>query len=388
MNRWAGLGRVASVLLWVGACGSGSPGKSNTTPPDDTGGDGGGPSTGGSSGSGGQVTPRPDASLAPDVSSSEPDTGATDGRAGGAEAGVPPLDLGGGSPDTGAPLGDFPLAAVKAAKPSLLAAVNTQTEGPSYRDGSVYFASDGNGLVRVDGAGKLWKYHPKLNPVGTYLLADGSILVCEKAYTIVQVFKDGSVGSLFSAADHVKVDFCNDLTIDAKGDIYFSNPHADEVWRLSVAGILDRVVMLKTGAFPNGLEVDRAGTSLYLAASGALWKIALPATGNTFGAPQNVGPGGADGMAFDDWGHLWLSIYATGQLLVWDPVTKQTIATVSAGGIGNTNICFANDTVYTTIADKGVDKIPIPGIRGFLHPGPSKYTIKQMLDFQPVNDPL
>jgi hypothetical protein len=30
----------------------------------------------------------------------------------------------------------------------------------------------------------------------------------------------------------------------------------------------------------------------------------------------------------------------------------------------------------------------MPGIRGFLHPGASKYTIKQMLDLKPVNDPL
>jgi sugar lactone lactonase YvrE len=200
------------------------------------------------------------------------------------------------------------------------------------------------------------------------------------------VFKDGSVGSLFSAADHAKVDFCNDLTIDAKGDIYFTNPHAGDVWRLSVAGVLDKVVGGQD--FPNGLEVDRAGTSLYLSAGGALWKIALPASGNTFGAPQKVGPGGADGMAFDDWDHLWLSIYSSGQLAIWDPATKQTIASISAGSASSTNVCFADGAVYTTIADKGVYKIPIAGIRGFLHPGAAKYTIKQMLNLTSVNDPL
>jgi sugar lactone lactonase YvrE len=375
--------RMSGVLLLVGACGSGSPSK-NGAPPDETGGEGGGTSTGGS---GGSVTPKVDASLALDVSSAEPDTGtgATGGSPGGADAAAPSPDLA-ASPDTSAPPAEFPLAAVKAGKPAILGRVNTQTEGPSYRDGSVYFASDGNGLVRVDDAGKLWRYHPKLAPVGTYLLGDGSLLVCEKAYTIVQVFKDGSVASLFSTADHAKVDFCNDLTVDAKGDVYFSNPHSNEVWRLSVAGALDKVVGGQD--FPNGVEVDRAGTSLYFSAGPALWKIALPATGNTFGAPQKVGPGGADGMAFDAWDHLWLSIYSTGQLLVWDPATKQTIASVPAGGTASTNVCFADDAVYTTVADKGVYKIPMPGIRGFLHPGASKYTIKQMLDLKPVNDPL
>jgi sugar lactone lactonase YvrE len=383
MNRPAGVVRVWSVLLLLGACGSGSPGKSTTNPPDETGGEGGGPSTGGS---GGQVTPRTDASSSPDTSSLEPDAGttATGGSAGGPEAGAP--DLANGSPDTAAPPAEFPLAAVKAGKPAILGRVNTQTEGPSYRDGSVYFASDGNGLVRLDETGKLWKYHPKLAPVGTYLLGDGSLLVCDKASTIVQVFKDGSVGSLFSAADRAKADFCNDLTIDARGDIYFSNPHTGDVWRMSVAGVLDKVVGGQD--FPNGLEVDRAGTSLYLAAGAALWKIALPATGTAFGTPEKVGPGGADGMAFDAWDHLWLSIYSTGQLSVWDPATKQVIAQVPAGGTGSTNVCFANDAVYTTVANKGVYKIPMPGIRGFLHPGAGKYAIKQMLDLKPVNDPL
>jgi sugar lactone lactonase YvrE len=380
--------RVACVLLALTACGGGSPSK-NPTPPADTGGDGGGEPTGGTGGK--AAPPKVDASMSPDVSSPEPDTGAsaTGGTTGGAEAGVAP-DLAASQPDMGTPpAGEFPLAAVKAGKAALFGRVNTQTEGPSFRDGSVYFASDGNGLVRMDETGKLFKYHPKLQPVGTYLLADGSLLVCDKTYTVVQVFKDGGVASLFSAADHAKADFCNDLTIDAKGDIYFSNPHNDTVWRMSVAGALDRVAALAKGAFPNGLEVDRAGTSLYVSASDALWKIALPDSGTTFPAPQKLSaPGGADGMAFDAWDHLWLSIYTSGQLVVWDPATKQTVASISAGAASSTNVCFGTDAVYTTVFEKGVYKIPVPGIRGFLHPGAAMYTIKQMLDLKPVNDPL
>ena len=379
---------MVAVLCLVLGCGS-SP-KSTGTPPDETGGEGGESATGGAGGGGGKVTTKPDAggSVSPDSGGSvtEPDSGMGDTApsTGGAEVGPAAPDAG---PDTSAPAGAFPADAVKAAKASLFGKVNTQAEGPSFRDGSVYFASDGNGLVRADETGKVFKYHPTLNPVGTYLLVvDGSMLVCEKAWTIVQVFKDGSVGSLFSAADHAKVDFCNDLTIDAKGDIYFTNPHADDVWRLTTAGVMDKVLSGRN--FPNGLEVDREGTSLYVSAGGALLKIALPATGNTFGAPQAVGPGGADGMAFDQWGNLWLAIYASGQLSIFDPVMKKVTMSISAGSGGVTNVCFTDDTVYTTIANKGVYKIPVAGIRGFLHPGAAKYTIKQMLTAKPVNDPL
>jgi gluconolactonase len=243
--------------------------------------------------------------------------------------------------------------------------------------------------VRADETGKVYRYHPRLAPVGTYLLADGSLLVCDKGYTVVQVFPDGSVGSLFSAADHNRIDFCNDLTVDAKGDVFFTNPHAGDVWRLTVAGALDKVVGGQD--FPNGLEVDPKSEALYLAAGGALNRIALPATGNAFGPIQKVGPGGADGMAFDAWGNLWLAIYARGEISVFDPARKQVIVTFSAGSSGVTNICFGGsggDTVYTTVANKGLYRIPIAGVRGFLHPGAAKYTIKQMLDLKPVNEPL
>src|SRR5438045_2641593 len=123
MKSRAGLVGVAGILLWLGACGSSSPPKS--TPPDDTGGEGGSVSTGGA---GGTVMPKPDASPSPDLSAPESDTGTTDtGGSMGAEAGVPPPDAA-ASPDTGGGTGEFPLAAVKAGKATLLGKVNTQTE--------------------------------------------------------------------------------------------------------------------------------------------------------------------------------------------------------------------------------------------------------------------
>jgi sugar lactone lactonase YvrE len=370
---------LVGLLCLVLGCG-GAP-KSAGTPPDETGGDGGGGSTGGA---GGQVAPKPDTALStsPDVGMTAADTGGGEtGGTNGAEAGVSEPDA---SPDTAAPVGEFPLAAVKAGKVALFGKVGTHTEGPSFRDGSVYFASDGNGLVRADDTGKVFKYHPKLVPVGTYLLADGSMLACDKGWTVVQVFKDGTVGSLFSAEDHKRVDFCNDVAVDHKGDIFFTNPHAGDIWRLTAAGAMDKVA--GGLGYCNGVEIDREGTSLYFSTSGGLFKVALPATGNSFGAPQKVGPGNADGLAFDVWGNLWLAEYIGSKLEVFDPVKKQVIASIGAAGI--TNLCFVDDLAYVTIANKGVAKISIPGIRGFLHPGAAKYTIKQMLDLKPVNDPL
>jgi sugar lactone lactonase YvrE len=374
--------RAELVGLLCLALGCGGSPKSTGTPPDETGGEGG------EGGAGGKVSPRPDAAAAVPLDSAagptDPDGGAPDVvPSNGAEAGPPPADAN-PSPDTAAPVGEFPLAAVKAGKVALFGKVGTHTEGPSFRDGSIYFASDGNGLVRADETGKVFKYHPRLVPVGTYLLADGSMLVCDKNQTVVQLFKDGSVGALLSAEDRKRADFCNDVAIDHKGDIFFTNPHAGDIWRLTVAGVMDKVA--GGLGYCNGVEVDREGTSLYFSTSGGLFKIALPAAGTSFGAPQKVGPGNADGLAFDVWGNLWLAEYVGSKLEVFDPVKKQVIASIAAGGI--TNLCFVDDLAYVTIANKGVAKVAIPGIRGFLHPGAARYDIKQMLDLKPVNDPL
>jgi sugar lactone lactonase YvrE len=379
------LRRGVLVLFLTAACGSAKP---VSHPPEETAGSGGDGGGGGAGGGGGTMTMKTPDAATPDTAPATPDAiGEADTAPGTPDASAKTPDATADSAPM-MPMGEFPLAAVKMGKAVAFAKVATQTEGPSFRDGSVYFASDSNGLVRADETGKLWKYHPKLNPVGTYYLsADGSMLVCEKAYTVVQIFKDGSVGSLFSPADHTRVDFCNDLTIDAKGDVYFSDPHSNEVWRMSVGGVLDKV--LSGMNFPNGVEVDPASKFLYVAVTGALVRIALPETGNSFPAPEKIGPAGADGMAFDPWGHLWMSLYSTGALGVFDPMTKQMIATVPGGGVGLTNITFAGEgTIYTTVADHGLYKLSIPGVRGFLHPGATKYTIKQMLDLKSVNDPL
>src|SRR5204862_7860960 len=112
---------------------------------------------GGSGGAGGSAT---DAARVP--------TDATTARDGEA----PPVDGAPVAADAG-PLGAFPLAAVKMASAQPWAALNAHPEGPSWRADEVFFAADGFGLMRVAADRKLYRYHPKLSPVGSYLLADG-----------------------------------------------------------------------------------------------------------------------------------------------------------------------------------------------------------------------
>jgi sugar lactone lactonase YvrE len=376
MKVMVGLGLWA---VWLGACGgspASSPGKMQ--PPDETedaGGGGQGPA------------PKLDAAVVRDsASSSAPDLESP-------AAEVSPLapDQGttvepdAAAPDTAPPLGEFPAEAVKAAKFSQYARVNTHLEGPSLRDGNLFFASDGNGFLRADAAGKVYKYHPRLAPVGSYWLSvDNSLLVCDKSYTVVQIFADGSVAGLLSDADRGRINFCNDVAVDARGNIYFTQARAGDIWRLTPEGVLDKV----TGGhnYPNGVEIDRESKYLYFSTNG-IQRLTIPESGTGFGAPQSVGgPDNVDGMAFDAWGNLWISVYAGG-LRIWDVNKKAAVATF--GGVANnTNLTIANDMVYVTVANSGLAKASIPGMRPFLHPGAPRYAIKKMLDLKPVDDPL
>ena len=295
-------------------------------------------------------------------------------------------DLPGLRPEVaGPPAGPFPLATVLAAKPEIYAASAARVEGPSFSGGQVFFAADGLGLLRADAQGKVFRYHPMLDPVGSFALGDGSLLVCEKKYVLVQVFRDGKVGVLLDAG---AAGFSNDITVDGDGNIYFSDSHAGNILRLTPGGALSKVA---TGRkYPNGVEVDRASGFLYFSDTAVNTLFRIPLGPGGAGAVESLGPMIADGMAFDVWGNLWLAQVTLGQAFVYDPAQRKVIARVPAGGPQSTNLTFGgpgNDALFTTVAGKGVMRVPV-GVGGFAHPGAPKYTVKAMLDLVPVDTAL
>jgi sugar lactone lactonase YvrE len=312
-------------------------------------------------------------------------TAGTGGTAPDATAAPDTIDTG---PDAAA-LGPFPLDAIKALKPSLWAAANAHLEGPSFRDGEIFFAADGAnwGLMRVDANRKLYRYQPKLAPVGSYLLADGSLLVCEHNLVLVQVFADGKAAQLATDFGGQAIEYCNDVTVDGAGNIYLSGRHTGIIYRVSPGG---EVVKVGTGLdLPNGVEVDPGSKFLYAVLGANIVRIALPADGGTaFGKPEMLlSLGQPDGLAFDAWGNLWIADWKGGHLIVLGPDGK-TVATIPTGG-GPINLTFGADSVFVLNDFKGVFRLgPIPGLRGFLHPGAPKYQIKKMLDLVPANTPV
>jgi sugar lactone lactonase YvrE len=295
------------------------------------------------------------------------------------------------APDSGAAdatpaLGEFPLASIRAARPERLVQVVTPCEGPSWRDGEVFFGHR-DGLMRISADRKLFRYLPELAfSVGSYRLADGSILVCGREHKLMQVLPDGKVAVL---SDGSPVN-SNDVTVDAQGNIYFSD-FRTAIHRITPGGEVSRP--LSGLASPNGVEVDPASKYLYFLSGNRLLRTSLPAAGAAFGPIETVLTleAGGDGCAFDAWGNLWVALFGPGRLAIVDPTRRQVIITIGAGGTSVTNLTFGgpnHDEVFTTVASNGVYRIPV-GARGFAgHPGAPRYTPKRMLDLVPANVPV
>jgi sugar lactone lactonase YvrE len=281
---------------------------------------------------------------------------------------------------------EFPLAAVKAAKAELVARLGGHMEGPSWRDGELFFVRDGSGLLRMGADLKLYRYFPGLRAVGSFLLADGSLLVCNFGRTLVQISREGKMVQLANAGP-----VCNDLTVDAAGNIYFSDFATNgTIKRLTPDG--QQTTVLGGLAQPNGIEVDPASKYLYIVQrAGQVLRAAITGTG-LMGPPEKVAmvAGEPDGCAFDSWGNLWIAGFGSGQIAIYSPAAKQIIATVGAGGPGVTNLTFGGpdrDTVFATVDGLGIYRIPVKA-RGFAgHPGAS-YTSRGVVNMTPDNQPL
>ena len=154
------------------------------------------------------------------------------------------------------------------------------TEGPvEGPDGGIYFSDIGNRIMKFDPkTGKTTAFRkPSGRSNGLKFDAKGRLVACEGANTgggrrISVTEKDGTVKTLADKYMGKKFNSPNDLTIDGKGRIYFSDPRyvGDEkreldhesVYRIDLNGTVTRVIndVMK----PNGLVISPDGKTLYV----------------------------------------------------------------------------------------------------------------------------
>ncbi len=259
------------------------------------------------------------------------------------------------------------------------------SEGPTWRNGEVFFCS--GALLRVD-AKKVVSKYLEIGPAGTVLRADGHMLIADNKYkAILDVSPEGKVGVIADRHESQTLRSLNDLTIDARGNVYWTDPEGStpktpvgSIYRVRPDGRVDQVA---TGlAFPNGLDVDPASKFLYVIESQTqkILRYALPEDNELLGKPElfyDLGGSGGDGCAFDAAGNIWVADFhrpdtKNGRITILSPEAK-VLAYLPVPAKVVSNIAFGgpeHDEIFCTTGDPpGVFHAKV-GVKGFAgHPG-------------------
>ena len=260
------------------------------------------------------------------------------------------------------------------------------SEGPTWLSGEVFFCS--GALLKVDKTGKVFPWLD-IGPAGTLLRRDGQILVVDNKHkAVLSLATNGVVSVLADQFEGKPLRGLNDVTVDARGNIYWTDPEGSslakpvgDIYRLSVTG---KVMRVASGfAFPNGLDVDPASKFLYLIESQSkkILRLALPANDDApLGTPEvfyDLGGSGGDGCVFDAEGNLWVADFhrpetKKGRITVLSPDAKvlgqidvpaQVVSNITFGGANHDEI------FCTTGTPDGVFHAKV-GVKGFAgHPG-------------------
>jgi len=242
------------------------------------------------------------------------------------------------------------------------------TEGPAVdKEGNVYFCDSGaNRIYKIGADGKPAVFKENSGgATGLMLGADGRLYAAES--TRKRVVAYGPDGKLTVLATGIAA---NDLAVTSKGDVYVTDTAARRVYHLDSKGAR-RVVFEgeKDGnlLMPNGVRVNPDESLLVVddTLGRSAWSFHIQPDGSlTDGQPfyhlelpddVEQGPvrSGADGMAFDTTGHLYVATKLGIQMC--DQAGRVVGIICRPGPADPSNVVFAGpglNTMYVTAGDK------------------------------------
>jgi sugar lactone lactonase YvrE len=209
-------------------------------------------------------------------------------------------------------------------------------EGPAWDPKLGVLTSGNDHIYRLDRAGKSRIYHKDAGTNGLLFDRHGRLLACEpKQRRITRTERDGKITVLTDRYQGKRYNEPNDLTVDSKGRIYFSDPRygptagkdirdkegriIEGVYRIDPEGKVVRVIGREVER-PNGVLVSADDRFLYVAdnnnnhVGGArkLWRFDLHKDGSMDLASRKLlydwGKGrGPDGVKQDQKGRLYVA---------------------------------------------------------------------------------
>lgn len=252
----------------------------------------------------------------------------------------------------------------------------TFTEGPAVNaKGDIYFTDQPNNQIwKYDTNGNLSLFMDKAGRAnGTYFDKHGQLLVCaDENNELWCVSKNKKVKVLLSTVDGRKLNGPNDLWVDAKGGIYFTDPYyqrdywtrkkpemeGQKVYYLP-PGKKDSVkVVAEDVAKPNGIVGSADGKYLYVAdiQRNKVYRYTIGKNGDLGDQTQIINQG-ADGITLDSRGNFYL---AGNGVTIFNPEGVK-IGHIEVKEPWTSNVCFGgkNHSDLFITASTAVYTIPM-----------------------------
>ena len=244
------------------------------------------------------------------------------------------------------------------------------TEGPSVdKKGNIFFTDQPNNTIwRYGTDGKLSLYTDRAGRAnGTYFDKEGNLLVCADENNELWIFNEKKWPHiLYKNPAGKNLNGPNDLWIDRKGGIYFTDPYYQrDYWARKVPAIIgEKVYYLPKGKTeiiavedsllrPNGIVGTPDGKYLYVADAkgGKTYQYEIQKDGLLKNRKLLINRG-SDGMTLDQHGN----IYLTGKgVTIFNPMGEQ-IGQINIPENHTANVCFGGrkrDILFIT-ASKSV----------------------------------
>lgn len=248
----------------------------------------------------------------------------------------------------------------------------TFTEGPAVdKQGNIYFTDQPNDKIwKFDTDAKLSLFMDKTGRSnGLYFDKKGNLIACaDQNNELWSISPTKKITVLFTEYQGKKLNGPNDLWVDPKGGIYFSDPYYQRDYWTRKTPDLDgqKVYYLPSGKReavvvdgdlmqPNGIVGSPDGKFLYVAdiRANKTYKYQISADGSLTNRQLHV-PQGSDGMTLDSQGNLYLTgrgvtVYdPTGKKLGNIPVPSKWVGNVCFGGKDRRTLFItASESVYT-----------------------------------------
>jgi gluconolactonase len=253
------------------------------------------------------------------------------------------------------------------------------TEGPSVdRKGNIYFTDQPNNTIwKFDLDGKLWLFSAQAGRAnGTYIDHQGNLVVCADEHNELWVFDQAKKSTvLYKNPKNGNLNGPNDLWIDRKGGIYFTDPYYQrDYWeRKSPEIVGEKVYYLPKGKReaivvedslirPNGIVGTPDGKYLYIAdAKGnKTYKYEILKNGGLNNRQLFINQR-SDGITLDNQGNLYL----TGNGVDIFNAKGEKIAHINIPEKHTSNVCFGGKkrNILFITASKSIYTIPMT-VRG------------------------